>query len=119
MKNTNPSPTNTPYAPAYIFDASSKYEPISKGPKIPGSKSITFVSDDIRQVVARMIVSTNTLQHYRGDASRKQSTSTSDEKFVRHNFSVQPRFTQSLYAGFNQNKTTHTQGDRTDNSLLS
>ena len=119
LKNTNPSPTNTPYAPAYIFDASSKYEPISKGPKIPGSKSITFVSDDIRQVVARMIVSTNTLQHYRGDASRKQSTSTSDEKFVRHNFSVQPRFTQSLYAGFNQNKTTHTQGDRTDNSLLS
>ena len=91
--------------------------PVSKGPRIPGSKSDTFVSQ-FNQPVARMIVSSNTLQHYRGDASRKQSVNDSDEEFVRLNYSVQPRFTQSLYAGEKQNKTSHTgESNRADNNL--
>ena len=117
IKSNNPSPTNPPYPPVYLFDSSSEYVPISKGPRIPGSKSDTFVSQ-FNQPVARMIVSSNTLQHYRGDASRKQSVNDSDEEFVRLNYSVQPRFTQSLYAGEKQNKTSHTgESNRADNNL--
>ena len=118
IKNTNPSPTNPPYPPAYLFDSSSSMTtPVSKGPKIPGSKSSTFVSR-LEQPVARMIISANTLQHYRGDASRKQSVKNSDEDFVRFNYNTQPRFTQMLYAGDKQNKTTHAgESDRSDNNL--
>ena len=120
LKDSNPSPTNAPYPPVYLFGiggGDSTATPLSFGPKIPGSKSSTFVSN-IKQAVARMIVSTNTLQHYRGDASRKQSINDSDESFVRHNYTTQPRFTQSLYPGDNQNTSTHTgESDRTDNNL--
>lgn len=117
VKNNNPSPTGAPYPPAYLFDSSSDYIPISRGPKIPGSKSSAFVSQ-LEQPVARMIVSANTLQHYRGDASRKQSVKNSDEEFIRFDFNTQPRFTQSLYAGEKQNKTTHTgESNRSDNNL--
>jgi len=117
IKNTNPTPTGAPYPPAYLFDSSSDTAPKSKGPKIPGSKSSTFVSQ-LGQPVARMIVSSNTLQHYRGDASRKQSVKNSDEEFIRYNYSTQPRFTQSLYAGDKQNKTTHAgESNRSDNNL--
>jgi hypothetical protein len=118
MRGTNPSPTNAPYPPVYLFDlTASTNTPVSFGPKIPGSKSTTFVSN-INQAVARMIVSSNTLQHYRGDASRKQAINTSEESFIRHNYSIQPRFTQLLYPGDNQNSTTHSgESDRIDNEL--
>jgi len=120
LRDTNPSPTNAPYPPVYLFGiggGDSTTTPLSFGPKIQGSKTSTFVSN-IKQAVARMIVSSNTLQHYRGDASRKQSISDSDESFLRHNYTTQPRFTQLLYPGDSQNTASHAgESDRTDNNL--
>ena len=122
LRATNPSPTNAPYPPVLLFDEGSGVRsddtPVSFGPKLPGSKSATFVSN-IKQAVSRMVISVNTLQHYRGDASRKQSVSNSDESFIRHNYSVQPRFTQSLYPGDAQNTTNHaSESNRADNELV-
>jgi len=118
MRNTNPTPTNPPYAPVYLFDLTiSTSDPASNGPKIPGSEASDFTTL-ASQPVARMIVSNNTLQHFRGDASRRQSVKDEKDTFVRHNFTVQPRFTQSLYAGDNLNTSDHdSEGDRTDNGV--
>ena len=118
MRDTNPSPTNAPYPPVYLFkEASSTAAPVSFGPKIPGFESSSF-SNTLKQPVARMIVSTNTLQHYRGDASRKQSVTEGEGIFISNNFSIQPRFTQLLYPGANQNTSIHTsETNRSDNNL--
>ena len=118
LRDTNPSPTNAPYPPVYLFDEQVKTAvPVSFGPKIPGYESSSF-TNSLKQPVARMIVSTNTLQHYRGDASRKQSVKDDDKIFISSNFSIQPRFTQSLYPGDNQNTSTHTsETNRSDNNL--
>ena len=118
MRDTNPSPTNAPYPPVYLFkEATSTAAPVSFGPKIPGFESSSF-GNTLKQPVARMIVSTNTLQHYRGDASRKQSVKEGESIFISNNFSIQPRFTQLLYPGANQNTSTHTsETNRSDNNL--
>ncbi|MAA64954.1 MAG: hypothetical protein CL581_09290 [Alteromonadaceae bacterium] len=115
MRGSNPSPSNPPYAPVYLFNlSSSTSEPASDGPKIPGSEASDFTTDST-QPVARMIVSNNTLQHFRGDASRRQSAQNGQDKFIRLDYSVQPRYTQSLYAGDKLNTSNHSsEGDRTD-----
>jgi hypothetical protein len=115
MRGSNPAPNNPPYAPAYLFDLStSTSAPSSTGPKIAGSEASDFKTT-ATQAVARMIVSNNTLQHFRGDASRRQSVSIDEEVFVRLDYSVQPRYTQLLYAGDDLNTSSHdSEGDRTD-----
>jgi len=117
MRNTNPSPTNPPYAPVYLFDLSDTAAPTSVGPKIPGSEASDFTTVTT-QPVARMIVTSNTLQHFRGDASRSQSVKDGADAFIRFDYNVQPRYTQQLYAGDALNTSTHTnEGDRTDNGV--
>ena len=117
MRNTNPSPTNPPYAPVYLFDLSDTAAPASVGPKIPGSEASDFTTVST-QPVARMIVTSNTLQHFRGDASRRQSVNDGTDAFIRLDYNVQPRYTQQLYAGDTLNTSTHTnEGDRTDNGV--
>ena len=118
VRSTNPAPTNAPYAPVYLFDeGSSTAEPVSFGPKLPGFESPSF-SLSLKQPVARMIVSSNTLQHYRGDASRKQSVKDADDVFFSTNYTIQPRFTQLLYPGDKQNTTNHaSESNRADNEL--
>lgn len=118
MRNTNPAPTNPPYAPVYLFTlGSSTAAPASVGPKIPGSESTDFTIKS-SQPVARMIVTNNTLEHFRGDSARRQSSTEGLDTFVRKNYSVQPRYTQSLYAGDKLNTSEHSsEGDRTDNGV--
>jgi len=118
MRGSNPAPNNPPYAPAYLFDLSQSTNiPSSVGPKIPGSEASDFKTT-ATQAVARMIVSNNTLQHFRGDASRRQSVRTDEAVFVRLDYSVQPRYTQSLYAGDDLNTSEHeNEGDRTDKDV--
>ena len=118
MRNSNPAPTNPPYAPVYLFTlTSSTSAPASTGPKIPGSEASDFTELQT-QPVARMIVTNNTLQHYRGDAARRQSVAVGRKEFIREDFTVQPRYTQSLYAGDKLNTSDHSnEGDRTDNGV--
>tara|TARA_R100001509_G_scaffold158855_1_gene124576 strand:+ start:968 stop:16339 length:15372 start_codon:yes stop_codon:yes gene_type:complete len=118
MRNSNPTPNKPPYAPVYLFDLStSTSAPSSVGPKIPGSEASDFTTQST-QPVARMIVTNNTLQHLRADASRQQSVVDGRDTFLRKNFTVQPRYTQSLYAGDKLNTSDHaSEGDRTDNGV--
>jgi hypothetical protein len=97
MRSTSPD-TNPPYAPAYLMDISaSDTVPMSKGPKIIGTGDSGFDSSKIDNEVTRVIISENTLEHYRADASRRRTSVESDESVVRKDFTVQPRFSQSLH----------------------
>ena len=121
MRNTNPAPSNPPYAPVYLFKlsgvGSSTSAPSSVGPKIPGSEASSFTTKST-QAVARMVVTNNTLQHLRADASRRQSVTEERNTFIRNDYTVQPRYTQSLYAGDKLNTSDHSnEGDRTDNGV--
>jgi len=118
MRNSNPAPSNPPYAPVYLFDlTTSTSDPTSNGPQIPGSEASDFTTL-ATQPVARMIVTNNTLQHFRGDAARRQSVNEGQDTFVRLDYTVQPRYTQSLYAGDKLNTSNHSsEGDRTDNGV--
>lgn len=118
MRNTNPAPSNPPYAPVYLFNLSSSTSaPASVGPLIPGADASDFTTSTT-QAVARMVVTNNTLQHFRGDASRRQSVKQDDEQFIRLDYTVQPRYTQSLFAGDKMNTASHaSEGDRTDNGV--
>ena len=85
---------------------------------IPGSE-VTGFSNSLRQTVARIITTSNTLQHFRGDASRRQSVKTDRGEVFREDFSVQPRYTQSVYPGDKQNTSSHSgESDHTDNEVI-
>jgi hypothetical protein len=97
MRSTSPD-TNPPYAPAYLMDISaSDTVPMSKGPKIIGTADSGFDSSKIDNEVTRVIISENTLEHYRSDASRRRTSVENDETVVRKDYSVQPRFSQALH----------------------
>tara|TARA_R100000152_G_C6781983_1_gene217864 strand:- start:5266 stop:9051 length:3786 start_codon:yes stop_codon:yes gene_type:complete len=105
LRDTDPAPDNPPYPPAYFFTSSSYTTPSSFGPRIPGSESSSF-SNSLKQSVARIIVANNTLQHLRGDAARNGD------------FSIQPRYTQSIYPGDDLNKSDHSgEENRSDNEV--
>ena len=97
---------NPPYAPAYFFASAGAYTATSSaGPKIPGTEASDF-TNSLKQTVARISISDNTLQHLRADANR------------RGDFTVQPRYTQSLYPGTNLNKSDHSgESSHTDNEV--
>jgi hypothetical protein len=103
-----PSPDNPPYAPVYFIDpASTITKPLSVGPLIPGAQAGGFLQS-LRQTVARIIVSANTLQHYRSDAPRRQSVLAEDDSVVvRPDFSVQPRHSQTTHPGTKFNTDDH------------
>ena len=97
VRATNPD-TNPPYAPAYFMDTSADESiPMSQGPKIIGTGTTTFDSSKLENEVTRLLISENTLQHYRSDAPRRRSRINSDEIKKRIDYSVEPRFSQSLH----------------------
>ena len=73
IRATNPD-TNPPYAPAYYMDISaSDTVPMSQGPKIIGTGESNFDSSLLDNEVTRIVMSENTLQHYRADAARRRT----------------------------------------------
>jgi len=106
LRSSNPAVDNPPYAPAYFFASGGAYTATSSaGPKIPGTEASGF-TNSLKQTVARISISDNTLQHLRADANR------------RGDFTVQPRYTQSLYPGTNLNKSDHSgESSHTDNEV--
>ena len=94
---TNPD-TNPPYTPAYYMDISaSDTVPMSKGPSIKGTGVTGFDTASIDNEVTRVIISENTLQHYRSDAPRRRTSIDSEGKILRKDYTVEPRFSQSLH----------------------
>jgi len=89
--------TNGPYVPVVYISNSSATTPTSKGPKILGTETTGFDKTTITSPVTRMIMSENTLQHYRADASRRRQIEESNQIVRRLDYSVKPRFSQSLH----------------------
>jgi len=113
IRATNPD-SNPPYAPLYVMDISSNdATPVSKGPKIIGTSASGFDSTKLDNEVTRVVMSENTLQHYRADAPRRRTHKDGETKEERMDYSVQPRFSQSLHpkghkGDVNYNSTDHT-----------
>jgi hypothetical protein len=97
IRSTNPD-TNPPYAPAYYMDIStSDTVPMSQGPKIIGTAATGFDSSLLDNEITRVVMSENTLQHYRADAARRRTHQEGESKEERMDYTVQPRFSQSLH----------------------
>ena len=101
----NPSPALAPYASAYIPDQATYATNKSDGPMILGLGGLGFTQKTLNSPVARLIVSENTLQHYRSDAPRRQNMvvesedeDDEDESVVAKSYSVSPRYSQSLHS---------------------
>ena len=88
-----------------MYPSHSTTVPVSQGPKIPGVDVSGYDKTDITNPVAHMVMTANTLQHFRADASRK---SVDDEQ---GNFSVQARFSQALHPKGNDNVTKFNDGN--------
>lgn len=113
LRNTNPD-TNPPYVPAYTMKISaSETVPMSKGPKLPGIGETSFDSTKLNNAVTRIVISENTLQHYRADAARRRSRIDSDETTKRMDFSVVPRFSQALHPKGHKGDVTYNTSDHT------
>jgi hypothetical protein len=111
IRATNPD-TNPPYAPAYFMDISaSDSVPMSTGPSIKGTGVTGFDTASIDNEVTRVIISENTLQHYRSDAPRRKTfitvppsvmkggimTFPPQVRVIRKDYKIEPRFSQSLH----------------------
>ena len=71
--------------------------PISQGPKIIGTAASGFDSSLLDNEITRVVMSENTLQHYRADAARRRTHQEGESKEERMDYTVQPRFSQSLH----------------------
>ena len=81
--SSNPN-ANGPYYPLVLF--TSDYGTVnSQGPTIQTSEQSSFDNTDLTTGVGRLLVSENTLQHHRADSVRAGD------------FSVKPRFSQTLH----------------------
>ncbi len=88
MRATNPD-TSAPYQPVYLVESSSDTVPTSKGPKLLGTEVTGFDKTTLKSSVTRLVISENTLQHYRSDAPRRTGQG--------KDYTVKPRFSQSLH----------------------
>ncbi len=120
LRATNPD-TNPPYAPIYN-NTLAHTQLVLKGnnPTLSDidTKGITY-TDTVRRIpsmnntVGRVVISENTLQHYRADASRKKTVNEDGTKTTRKDFTVQPRFSQSLHPKGHKGDVSFNDGDHT------
>jgi hypothetical protein len=76
---------------------SSTFTPTSKGPLIKGTEVTGFDKTTIASPVTRLVISENTLQHYRSDAPRRRELEEKESEVRRMDYAVKPRFSQSLH----------------------
>ena len=99
------TPSSPPYAPVYTINPASPVVPTSHGPKIEGVDVTGYDKSDIRNPVARIVMSENTLEHFRADASRR---SVDDDE---GDYSVQPRNSQTLHPKGSDGDASYNTGD--------
>ena len=68
-----------------------------------------------------MVISENTLQHYRSDAPRRQALVSNDEEesddaVIRPNHAIEPRYSQSLHPKGEDGTTDFNTGDHNDDT---
>ena len=88
-RTTNPN-ANAPYQPVYLVESSSDTVPTAKGPKLLGTEVTGYDKTSLKSPVTRLIISENTLQHFRADASRRNMN--------KKDYNIKPRFSQSLHS---------------------
>ena len=99
------TPSSPPYAPVYsLTPGSSVTVPDSMGPKIQGVDVTGYTKSDIRNPVARMVMSENTLEHFRSDANRTDGDGDGD-------YTVEPRFSQTLHPKGSDGDASYNTGD--------
>ena len=121
---TNPSPTTAPYVASYIPNQSNYSDNKSHGPKIIGAGNVGGVISipTLGSPIARLLISENTLQHYRSDASRRQTIETDEEdggrsdNVIRPDYTVQPRYSQSLHPKGEGGTTDFNTSDHNDDT---
>jgi len=100
------TPSAPPYAPVYTVNPSGSITvPTSQGPNIEGVDVTGYDKTDITNAVARVLMSENTLEHFRADASRR---SPEDEE---GDYSVQPRHSQTLHPKGSEEDASYNTGD--------
>jgi hypothetical protein len=99
------TPSNPPYAPVYSIDPDAPTVPVSQGPKIQGVDVTGYDKTDIRSPVARTVMSENTLEHFRADASRRSGDDDDGD------YSVQPRHSQTLHPKGSDGDASYNTGD--------
>jgi len=77
--------------------------PMATGPKLPGTEVTGFDKTTLKSTVSRLVISENTLQHFRADAPRN----TGSEK----DYAVKPRFSQSLHGKGHKEDVTFNTSD--------
>ena len=103
------TPSSPPYKPVYAIKpdgtASSTTTSTSDGPKILGVDVTGYTKTDVTQPVARIVMSENTLEHFRSDAPRRLAEDGESD------FSVQPRHSQTLHPKGSSGDTSFNTGD--------
>ena len=102
MRTTLPN-ANAPYQPVYLMENSSDTVPASYGPKLPGAGVTGFDTDTLKTTVTRLLISENSLQHYRSDAPRRTGSG--------KDFAVKARFSQSLHGKGHKADVTYSTSD--------
>ncbi len=97
----NPSPTSAPFVASYIPDYTNWTDCKSAGPIIPKPDS----TPNLKSTIARLLITENTLQHYRSDAPRRQTMiveseddEEDDDAVIAKNYAVSPRYSQTLHS---------------------
>jgi len=104
------SPTNPPYAPSYTVNSASPTVTTSAGPLIPGA-DVTGFTGALDQTVGRILISENTLEHFRSDAPRRRAVTEDDTELTRPDYSIQPRHSQTLHPKGEAGTASYNTGD--------
>ena len=100
--------SNGPYLPIFVFSPSSgATTPTSFGPNIPGTEVTGYDKTALSSTVSSLLITENTLQHHRADASRRNQEQDTDEDVLKPDYSVKPRFSQSLHAKGHKGDVTY------------
>ena len=121
LRATNPD-TNPPYAPIVdnmlvgtderALSASFTYLDATNTEYVNPLETSQLVPS-LRNDINNVIITENTLQHYRADASRRRTEVEDGTNITRKDFSIEPRFSQSLHPKGHKNDVSYNKGDHT------
>ena len=90
---------NGPYLPIFAYKDNNTTFGLtdSRGPNIPGSEVTGYDNTKLTTTTSTLVITENTLQHHRSDAPRRRQEEETDEELSKMDYSVKPRYSQSLH----------------------
>ena len=90
---------NGPYLPIFAYKDNNTTFGLtdSRGPDIPGSEVSGYDNTKLTTTTSTLVITENTLQHHRSDAPRRRQEEETDEELSKMDYSVKPRYSQSLH----------------------